>query len=149
MQRRGFLQALLAAGAGLAGARAVVQAAPAAAPAKATTPQVAVTADTKPFRRNLDEAQRTVMEMLKECRVINASRVDTVHGHTSWTITYTHAPTAPRTYLDDQADLIAADRVPVSVTVTQHEQDVDIIELGGFYKTPVTKAGHDIEVEWR
>lgn len=147
MKRRGFLQALLAAGAGLAGARAVVRAAP--APAKTTTPQVAITADTKPFRRNLDEAQRTVMEMLKECRVINASRIDTVHGHTSWTITYTHAPNSPRTHLDDQADLIAADRVPVSVTVTQHEQDVDIIELGGFCKTTITKACHDIEVEWR
>lgn len=154
MQRRGFLQALLAAGAGLAGARAAVQAASSLPPepVKTTTPQVAITADTKPLRRNLDEAQRTVMEMLKECRVRKLERIDYAVGLgvSSWVVTYTHAPAAPRTSLDDEADQITESRAPVSVTVSSCEQDMDIVSLGGsFYKTPLTSPTYEIQVEYR
>lgn len=151
MQRRGFLQALLAAGAALAGTKVAVQAA--ALPASvATTPQVAITADTKPLRRNLDDAQRTVMEMLKECRVKKLQRIDYAVGLgvSSWVVAYTHAPAAPRTSLDDEADQIVESRAPVSVSVSSYDREVDIVSLGGsFYRTPLTRPTYEIQVEYR
>ena len=151
MQRRGFLQALLAAGAALAGTKVAVQAAALPAPVS-TTPQVAITADTKPLRRSLDDAQRTVMEMLKECRVKELQRIDYAVGLgvSSWVVTYTHAPASPRTSLDDEADQIVESRAPVSVSVSSCEQDIDIVSLGGsFYKTPLTSPTYEIQVEYR
>jgi hypothetical protein len=144
MQRRNFLQALLAAGSALAGAKAVT--------AAVTAPKVAVTANTKPLRRNLDEAQRTVMEMLKECRVRELRQIDYAVGLgvSSWFVNFIHAPDSPRTSLDDEADRIAESRAPVSVSVSSYEREVDIVSLGGWLdKTPLTKPTYEIQVEYR
>jgi hypothetical protein len=137
MQRRNFLQALFAAGSALAGAKAV-------------TAAVAVTANTKPLRRNLDEAQRTVMEMLKECRVLNLEKSVDIRAASSWRVTYRHGPDAPRTSLDDEADQIIESRAPVSVSVSSYQHEVDIVSLGGsFYRTTLTKPTYEIKVEYR
>jgi hypothetical protein len=144
MQRRNFLQALLAAGSALAGAKAVT--------AAVTPPKVAVTANTKPLRRNLDEAQWTVMEMLKECRVRELRQIDYAVGFgvSSWFVNYMHAPDSPRTSLDDEADRIVESRAPVSVSVSSYEREVDIVSLGGWLdKTPLTKPTYEIQVEYR
>lgn len=141
MQRRNFLQALLAAGSALAGAKTVTA---------AVAPKVAVTANTKPLRRNLDEAQRTVMEMLKECRVLNLEKSVDTRAASSWRVTYRHGPDAPRTSLDDEADQIIESRAPVRVSVSSYEREVDIVSLGGsFYRTPLTKPTYEIQVEYR
>ena len=152
MQRRNFLQALLAAGSALAGAKAVTAAVALPEPSKATPPKVAVTADTKPLRRSLDDAQRTVMEMLKECRVRKLERIDYAVGLgvSSWFVTYEHSPDAPRTSLDDEAEQIIESRAPVNVSVSSYEREVDIVSLGGWLgKTPLTKPTYEIQVEYR
>ena len=152
MQRRNFLQALLAAGSALAGARVVTAAVALPEPSKSVAPNVAVTADTKPLRRNLDEAQRAVMEMLKECRVRKLERTDYAAGLgvSSWSVTYTHAPDSPRTSLDDEADRVIESCAPVNVSVSSCEREVDIVSLGGWLdKTPLTKPTYEIQVEYR
>ena len=145
MQRRNFLQALLAAGSALAGAKAVTAAVALPEPSEAIAPKTL-------RRRHEDDAQRTVMEMLKECRVRKLERIDYAVGLgvSSWAVTYTHAPASPRTSLDDEADQIIESRAPVSVSVSSYEQEVDIISLGGsFYKTPLTSPTYEIQVEYR
>jgi hypothetical protein len=150
MQRRNFLQALLAAGSALAGARAVTAAVASPESAKAVAPRVTVAANTQPLRRNLDEAQRTVMEMLKECRVLRLEESVGIRAASLWRVTYRHDPDAPRTSLDDEADRIVESRPPVSVLVSSYEREVDIVSLGGsFYKTPLTKPTYEIQVEYR
>jgi len=123
MQRRGFLQALLAAAGGLAAART--------ATASLTPPQVAIKADTAPLQKSLTEAQAMVAEMLEECRVTEISRECRVDGLASHTITYKHAPNATRTPLDSQArEIVAQYSGPSSVTVSHSGDDsLDISEL--------------------
>ena len=149
MQRRNFLQALLAAGSALAGAKAVTAAVALPEPSKAIAPKVAVTADTKPLCRSLDEAQRTVMEMLKECRVRRLERFEHVSQQPSWRVTYEHSPDAPRTSLDDEADEIHETRVPKCVTVMNSADDIDGLMAGyGWDLLDTTKRTCEIEVVW-
>ena len=141
MQRRNFLQALLAAGSALAGARVVTAAVALPEPSKAIAP--------KPLRRNLDEAQRTVMEMLKECRVRRLERFEHVSQQPSWRVTYEHSPDAPRTSLDDEADEIHETRVPKCVTVMNSADDIDGLMAGyGWDLLDTTKRTCEIEVVW-
>ena len=145
MQRRNFLQALLAAGSALAGAKAVTAAVALPEPSKAIAPK-------PPRRRHEDEAQRTVMEMLKECRVRKLQRIDYAVGLgvSSWFVTYEHSPDTPRTSLDDEAEQIIESRAPVSVSVSSYEREVDIVSLGGWLeKTPLYKPTYEIQVEYR
>jgi len=158
MQRRSFLQALMAAAGGLtvAGRAAAAAVAPASPPPAAiksasVTPGIAVTADTKQFERSLDESQRTVIEMLKDCRVTSLEKSVLVSGFESWTITYQHAPHAKRTSLDDQADEASRGRAPRSVSVTPLASSIDIATLDnfGYYETmSIDKGDYEIEVEW-
>jgi hypothetical protein len=144
MQRRNFLQALLAAGSALAGSRAVAAAVAPPESAKAIAP------NTQPLRRSLGESQRVLMEMLKECRVLKLERSDDIWAASSWRVTYRHDPDAPRTSLDDEAHQIVEARAPVSVSVSSYGREVDIVSLGGWlYKTPLTKPTYEIQVEYR
>jgi hypothetical protein len=146
MQRRNFLQALLAAGSALAGARAVTAAVALPEPSKAVSPKAAVAANTQPLRQNIEsEAQRTVMEMLKECRVLNLESSVDIRAASSWRVTYRHDPDAPRTSLDDEAKKIHETRVPVSVMVTSLADDN--IDVWNLHDT--TKQTYEIQVEWR
>lgn len=144
MQRRNFLQALMAAAAGLTVA---------ARPATAKPPRVTIGADTTQFASRLDETQRTLVEMLKECRVTQWSRDTLVSGGAeTWTITYHHAPNASRTSLDDEADAASRGRVPRSVIVTHISSSFDISdpdEFGHYGLVPsFDKGDYEIEVEW-
>jgi hypothetical protein len=135
MQRRNFLQALLAAGSALAGAKAVT-------PPKAIAQKV----NAQPLRQNIEnEAQRTVMEMLKECRVLNLEESVDIRAASSWRVTYRHDPDAPRTILDDKADEIYETRMPVRVMVTSVADDN--IDVWNLHDT--TKQTYEIQVEWR
>jgi len=135
MQRRNFLQALLAAGSALAGAKAVT-------PHKAIAQKV----NAQPLRQNIEnEAQRTVMEMLKECRVLNLEESADIRAASSWRVTYRHDPDAPRTSLDDEADEIYETRMPVSVMVTSVADDN--IDVWNLHDT--TKQTYEIQVEYR
>lgn len=124
----------------------------AAAPKPASvTPGIAVTADTKQFERSLDEAQRTVIEMLKDCRVTSLEKSVLVSGCETWTITYRHAPNAKRTSLDDQAAQASERRAPRSVSVTPLASSIDIAMMDnfGYYETmSIDKGDYEIEVEW-
>jgi hypothetical protein len=154
MQRRNFLQALVAAASGLTVAgRAAVAASspPLAAPKPAgVTPRVATT--TAKIERHLDESQRMVIEMLKECRVISVSQSVIVSGAETWTVTYRHAPNASRTSLDDEADEASRGRVPRSVNVSAIASSVGIDdpdEFGHYSLIPSFDRGdYEIEVEW-
>ena len=142
MLRRNFLQALMAAAAGLTVA---------GRPATAKTPRVTVAADTSRFESGISETQRVLAEMLKECRVTSWSRNTLVSGSETWTITYYHAPGTSLTSLDEEAAQATKGRAPRSVWVTM-TSSLDASELGGLgrYSLAPTpdKAGYEIEVEW-
>jgi len=156
MQRRNFIQALVAAASGLTAVGRAASAAsspPLAAPKPTgVTPCIAVTADTTKFERSLDEAQRMVIEMLKDCRAISVSQSVIVSGAETWTITYRHAPKASRTNLDDEAARASRGRVPRSVNVSAISSSSDISDIDDFghYSIVPTfdRGDYEIEVEW-
>jgi len=153
MQRRSFLGALMAAAGALAGGKAVASAAvaPAPPPDKALTPGVAVTDDTAKFERSLDDAQRQVMEMLKDCRAVRVEQNSRVDFRGSWTITYRHAPHAQYTSLDAESARVSAICVPKSVSLMQISDPLDVTMLGsfGYSKTySLDEQDFEIEVEW-
>ena len=143
MLRRNFLQALMAAAAGLTVA---------GRPASAKPPLVTVAADTSRFESGISETQRVLAEMLKECRVTSWSRNTLVSGSETWTITYYHAPGTSLTSLDEEAAQATKGRAPRSVWVSTITSSIDASELSGLgrYSLAPTpdKAGYEIEVEW-
>ena len=146
----------MAAAGGLTVAGRAAAAASTASPTATTkpvtvTPCIAVTADTAKFERSLDESQRTVIEMLKDCRVTSFEKNILVSGFESWTIIYRHAPHAKRTSLDDQAAKASEGRAPRSVSVTPLASSIDIAMMDnfGYYETTsIDKGDYEIEVEW-
>lgn len=156
MQRRGFLQALVAAAAGLSATKAVVASATPrlAEPVPLAPPQAAVTANTSGFSSSLSAAQATVAEMIKECRVITYSHSVGVHGSPSrLTVFYRHAPRHPREKLDDTVDAMLADRphaiASVSVS-TRVEDEVSVFDAESlmYGYTGFQKTYSEIEVEY-
>lgn len=132
MQRRGFLQALMGAAAGLAGAKVIASQSPSRGsaplldiPLPCPATKTPITAATSP-----SEAQATVAEMLKDCRVINVSRTSLVAGGQIVNVTYRHAPKAARTSLD--AEVAGSRMKPRSVAVSSVQGEFDL----------------EIEVEW-
>lgn len=164
MQRRGFLQALMGAAAGLAGAGAGAAAAtaaskPATVPAAAPTPEPLVdiplttqhpgiTVDTSGFTGSIADAQATIAEMLKECRVTSVSCTTHAGGAQVLNVTYRHAPHAARSVLDDEADRYIGGRMkPRSVVVTNSPDPFGVEPLIYGY-TGLERGVCEIEVEW-
>jgi hypothetical protein len=119
----------------------------------ATTERVAVTADTSGFSAGVNDAQATVLRMLKECRAITYSHAVGVYGSPSLlSVTYKHAPREPRTEVDDAVDAILGDRAPAirSANVSSHVEDVSVFDADSllYGYTGLQKAVAEIEVEY-
>ena len=152
MDRRSFLK-------GLGAAVAAFTAAKAAAPAiaKPVRPGVviplttAITADTSKFRKALGDAAAEVEKYLKQCRVVQIDREESLSGRKTVAVTYrTATKNAPRTSLDDEAALAMRAGALLSVQVST-TSDVDIIELDGGYTTfslPTERQQYEIEATW-
>lgn len=152
MERRSFLQALVAAAAGLSAAKAVASAPVVKtlpAPKKTTTPCTAVTADTTKFEESLHDAKRVVADYLKQCRAISYSAITGIDGSPQrWSITYRHAPDAPLTAMDEYAATVTAGRAPIGVVVTASPVDGHFVDHPEAAYQSFGIEEYQIEVEW-
>jgi hypothetical protein len=153
MQRRGFLQAFVAAAAGLAGGGTSLASAHRPPRIAATKPQVAVTADTSGFSAGVNEARAMVLEMLKECRAVTYSHASGVYGSPSrLSVTYRHAPRDPRTEVDEAVAAILGERPHAirSANVSSRAQDVDVFDANSllYGYTGLQELVSEIEVEY-
>lgn len=156
MQRRGFLQSLLAAAAGLS---AVGTASAMLAPQEPMRPQVVEKPKKKRRKKKPTSSlarspQDEAMELLKQCRVIAIEEMHSVAGALAFTVRYAYAGNEwTRTELDDKADSLLAGAKPRSITVECTAQALDIdaydLHLGAIqsYSVPSYK-NYEVVVEW-
>lgn len=156
MQRRGFLQSLLAAAAGLS---AVGTASAMLAPPEPLRPKV-VEAPKKKRRKKKPasslarSAQDEAMELLKQCRVIAIEEMHSVAGVLAFTVRYAYAGKEwTRTELDDKADSLLAGAKSRSITVEctapMLSLDAYDMHLGSIQKCVVPDyKSYEVVVEW-
>lgn len=155
MQRRGFLQSLLAAAAGLSAAGT---ASAALAPPEPLRPKAVEKPKKKRKKRKPDylarSAQDEAMELLRQCRVIAIEEMHSVCGVLAFTVRYAYAGTSwNRTELDDKADELLAGAKPRSISVEctapMLSLDAYDMHLGSIqqYAVPDFKS-YEVIVEW-
>lgn len=75
--------------------------------------------------------QADLLAMLADCRAISVERCEEIGGLHKAVIQFLHAPDAPRTSLDDMADVARKNLRPISVSLTVECDDiVDLALLG-------------------
>jgi hypothetical protein len=126
MQRRDFFKSLIAAAAALSagGGAAVARA--------TTTPQVAITANTKPLKKALQKAKSEldrIRDLLEQCEITNVSTSISQPGFYRAIVSYRHSPSGERKPFDKEwrATLETASLVCVNVSCVQ---SLDVTHLG-------------------
>lgn len=156
MKRRGFLQSLLAAAAGLSAAGT---ASAALAPPEPLRPKVVEKPKKKKRKKRKPDtlarsAQDEALELLKQCRVIAIEEMHSVAGVLAFTVRYAYAGKAwTRTELDDKADELLAGAKPRSISVEctapMLSLDAYDMHLGSIqsFAVPDYKS-YEVIVEW-
>lgn len=147
MDRRGFLGRITAAAAAFTALRstavAVTPKPRAVVLADATKPR----ADTTKFEKAIGDAGREVVEMLKQCRVVQIDR--DYHAGSIPTVTATFktaSPGTPRTHLDDLA-WECVERGHLTAVWVSCEQDW-LDDINENYRPIRTSVQHKIEATW-
>lgn len=139
MDRRGFLQRLTAA------AAAMVAAAQSGEIAASLVAAPKVMDGLAP--RRLCDAQQAVLDIIRECRIVSAQRVDPVAGYPQYVVTYRKdAGLGLKGYVETLPDI----GVPKSITVSC-VQEVDVFDastLGAPFTIERTNPTYEIEIAW-
>ena len=138
MQRRGFLQSLFAAAAGLS---AVGTAAAATSPKPALTLPPPAAAITKPKRRKkkppFPSAADEAIDLLKQCRVVSMERYWRVSEVPMMSVRYSYAgKDFEKSDLDRQVEKIVENAKPRSIEVSCMADHIDVYHLGDPYIEP-------------
>jgi hypothetical protein len=151
MQRRGFLQSLFAAAAGLSVAGT---AAASTAPTKLPSPAIdsPTAAITKPKRRKkkppVPSAVDEAIDLLKQCRVVSMEQYWRVSEVPMMSVRYSYAgKDFEKSDLDRQVEKIVENAKPRSIEVSCMADYIDVYHLGDPYIRP-SPGRYEILVEW-
>jgi hypothetical protein len=154
MQRRGFLQSLFAAAAGLsaAGTAAASTAPKPALPAPAVESPVAAIKKAKRRKKKnqppLPSAQDEAIKLLKQCRVVSMEQYWRVGNVPMMSVRYSYAgEDFEKSDLDRQVEKIVENAKPRSIEVSYMSDHIDVYHLGDPYIEP-SPGRYEILVEW-
>jgi hypothetical protein len=139
MRRRDFFKVFSAAAAALAAGAASLSS---AAPRR----PVAVSANTEPLKRAVDDARETLLRLIKECRVMSWSSEAAIGDLLLYEVQYRRDPDAPLTGLD--ADVAAHVGHGVIRDATVEVVGDSVIHLGDYQPVPLEKPQYFVTVTY-